>query len=145
MRLSFIILPLLLSNCASPVYRQNPLIDQILKPRQGFDGKLTNRACLSYDGGRCIKEEIRAYDLSDSEFRESANKLHFICKIAGRRYKICLDKPGFCRHSYKESCFLFICSKGEKLEEYLPVSKYKFLMDSDAKCFNDEVYSFEDI
>lgn len=135
-------LSLLLVGCVtSMVYAPHPLVEQILKPRAGYDGKLTNRTCGEYQNGKCVKESIATYNLEDADFRSSVNKFNFICSIGGRRFKICIDKPGFCRFTYEKSCFLGVfCKKGERLEEYLPVEKYRFLLDADTRCASKEIY-----
>lgn len=130
------------------IYPEHPLSDQILKPREGFDNKLTNRACLPKTDPNapdsspdCPLEKITAYPMFDPEFRKTVNRLNFICNVGGKRYKICLDKPGFCRFSQKQDCFLGIfCKDGELLEEYLPVEKYRFLADANTRCANKEKY-----
>lgn len=134
-----------MTGCAGrEIFPAHPLNEQLIKPRPGHEGKLTNRSCSKYEKDLCVEEHIQEYALSDKDFRETANQLDFICNIGGRRFKICLDKPGFCRVSYKENCFLFFCSRGERLEEYLPVEKYKFLLDSGARCANKQMYNLWD-
>lgn len=91
-------------SCSVTPTPQHELSDQILKPRRGYDGKLTNRACLEYDGKECKKDNVISYDLSDSKFRETANKLDFICNIGGKRFKICMDQAAFCRKSTTQLC-----------------------------------------
>lgn len=137
-----LLLGLFTGGCSvAPIYAPHPLVEQILKPREGYEGKLTNRTCGEYVDGKCTKEAITTYDLGDASFREAVNKFDFLCSIGGRRFKICLDKPGFCRFTYKTSCFLgMFCKKGEKLEEYLPVEQYRFLLDADTRCANKGIY-----
>lgn len=141
-RFSPFLLALLTIGCGAPqIYSPHPLVEQILRPRTGFEGSLTNRTCKKYDGSKCLGEEIQVYPLNDQAFRESVNKFNFICSIGGRRFKICRDKPGFCRFTYKQSCFLGVfCKPGEKLEEYTPVEQYRFLLDADTRCANKEIY-----
>jgi hypothetical protein len=133
---------LFLACAAAQVYPQNPLFYQILKPRKGFDGKLTNRACLEYKGQTCKNEQIVSYDLADKGFRDRANGLKFVCNVAGKRFKLCLDKPGLCRMTSHQDCFLFICGDKTWTEEFLAASDYQFLLDSDVQCFNEDVYPF---
>ena len=83
---------------------------------------------------------IKEYDLQDANFRKEANDFGFICNLGGKRYKICLDKPGFCRISYKNG-FLGIGKK--KIEEYVPAVPYQYLIDANLKCFNKDEYPFE--
>lgn len=134
------------------LYPEHPLVDQIIKVRQGHDGMLTNRTCtekpdpaLKDSSPDCPLEHIKDYPLADVDFRQTANRLNFICNVGGKRYKICLDKPGFCRFSYKQDCFLGIfCHPAERLEEYLPVEKYGFLLDANARCAKKEKYDLWD-
>jgi hypothetical protein len=129
----------------NPHHPRHPLSEQILKPRVGFKG-LTNRACEVFDKarGECLEYKIEERLLEDAEFRNTANMLGFICLIGGRRFKICEDKPGFCRHTYKRNCFLGICGKRDKLEEYIPVERYQFLLDANTRCFDKDMLSIYD-
>lgn len=132
------------------LYPAHPLSDQIIKVRAGHEGFLTNRTCGAYIPGEvapekaCSDERITRYPLNSPEFRATVNKLNFLCNIGGRRFKICVDKPGFCRFSTgpkKCSGFLgLFCKEGERLEEYLPVEQYRFLLDANAKCANKDKY-----
>ena len=133
------------SGCSeAQIYQQNPLSDQILKPRPGHEGKLTNRACLKFDDDKCVDEKIAEYDLKDAEFRDRVNKMNFICNLGGRRFKICKDKPGFCRFYRQKKCFLGICVDDKKLtEEYIPVEPYSFILDAKTRCFQKDLYPFE--
>jgi hypothetical protein len=131
------------------IYPEHPLADQIIKPREGHEGKLTHRSCLAKsktplspgqkpetDGRYCADQQIREYPLEDPTFRETVNKLDFICNIGGSRYKICKDKPGFCRFTRApKSCVLIFCKPGAIIEDdYLPVAKYRFLLDAKTRC-----------
>lgn len=140
---------LYLMGCQTTTHPKNPLIDQIIKPRVGFDGHLTNRSCLEYDGSNCVKEDISTYDLVDPVIRENLNKLSFICTIAGHRYKVCLDKPGFCRKTVDRVCakwdLLKLFCKHPESWEYIPVENYQYLIDSKTRCFNKENYNFSEM
>lgn len=134
---------------APVLYPAHPLVDQIVKVRAGHEGFLTNRTCSGKDESlgiekECLGEKITRYPLEAEEFRQTANRLNFLCNIGGKRFKICLDKPGFCRFSSgpkKCSGFLgLFCKEGELLEEYLPVEKYRFLLDAKTKCANKDKY-----
>lgn len=133
----------LLAGCGTtPVTQvQHELVDQILKPRAGYPGKLTNRSCLVFDDGKCLKESILAHDLNDPQFRANANSLRFACKLADRHFKICLDKPGFCRFQEKACGFLGM-DKCRKEIEYVPAEPYQFLIDSGVICFSEARYDW---
>lgn len=129
---------------APVVYPPHPLIDEILKVREGHDGNLTNRTCASYDQktGLCANEKVVDYPLTDADFRATANKFDFICNLGGKRYKICKDKPGFCRIGYTQSCFLFICQDGPEIEtDYVPATNSAFLLQANARCANKKEYN----
>lgn len=130
-------------SCSTTPTPQHELNDQILKVRKGFEGSLTNRACLEYDGKKCKKDNITVYSLEDQKFRDTVNRLDFICNIGGKRFKVCIDKPGFCRKS--SVCAWWDLAKlfCEPAWEYIPVSDFQFLIDSRARCFNKNKYSFD--
>ncbi len=105
---------------------------------------LTNRVMVLSADGKSTIPEIKEYSLEDAEFRTTANKLNFICSIGARRFKVCIDKPGYCRHTFYQKCFLGICGKKHREEEYIPAKeKHQFLLDAKAKCFNYGEYPFE--
>jgi hypothetical protein len=131
---------LLLSSCAGPViYPQHELSRQILSPRPGHTG-LVNRACAARDSERCTRWLTSEYSLEDPVFRDTANRLNFVCNVGGKRYRICRDKPGLCRIWFTD-CGLF-CSK-KRHEEYLPASGYQFLLDANTVCFNETEYDLQ--
>lgn len=134
--------------CAGPqIFPAHPLVDQILKPRVGHDGKLTNRTCLKIEKDKCVEEKIVDYEIADPVFRKTANDFHFLCNIAGRRFKLCLDKPGFCRFSSETyRCgFLKLGKCSKRIEEYLPAEPYKYLIDAKVRCFKKETYPFDGV
>lgn len=137
------LLSLLLLNigCATlpKPYVKHTLIDQILRPRPGYTG-LTNSHCALWENDECKKVEIEERQLTP-EFRIMANDFKFICNIGGRRFKICLDKEGFCRLEEVPSCLL---CKTKTKEIFIPITDYQYLLDANTKCFNKEKYSFWD-
>lgn len=131
--------------CASNrVYPRNPLVDQVIKPRPGYERHLTNSACLKYENGNCVNLEIKPYSLDDESFRKMANEFDFICNVGGRRFKICLDKPGFCRNWTFVKCepwdFLKIFCEDIAMEDFIPIDDYNFILESNAKCANKYKY-----
>lgn len=145
MRQPYLLLLLLLSSCSfnSQIYTPNPLASEILTPRPGHDGKLTNRTCSAYSGETCVTEKIVDYDLSDPTFRSTANTLNFICKIGGKRYKVCKDQPGFCRMTYHQNCTLGIfCGPNRETVEFLPIMPYQTILNLGVKCFSQSKYDF---
>lgn len=140
-----LLLPLL--SCANAqLYPQQSLSREILMPRLGHDGKLTNQACLQYNLDKCMSWGIKEYDLANPAFRDTANAADFICNVSGKRYKICKDKPGFCRIGYQCSRVLGICSSQTEIEtDYIPAIPYQKILDLNVKCFNQSVYSWVDV
>lgn len=136
---------LMLAACAGvpDFVPRHVFIDQILTPRRGMVG-LTNRACSGADEkGACKGFDIVEYKLDDEQTRKDFNTLGFICNIGGRRFKVCMDKPGFCRISYKKKCTLGIVCHTKLLEEYLPVADYEFLLKAKTRCFQKDTYPFD--
>lgn len=134
--------------CQTATHPKNALIDQIIKPRAGYQGKLTNRTCLQYDGAKCTLEDMSVYDINDELTRQKLNDLNFICVVAGQRYKVCLDRPGFCRKEVIAHCaswdILRLFCKYEDKWWYRSIDDYQFLIDSKLRCFNKDKYSFTD-
>lgn len=124
-----LLLAIALSACET--LPKHPLSKQILRVRQGYDGHLTHRR----------DDVIQAHSLSDPEFRKTLNDLDFICRIGNKRYKVCLDKPGYCRRKFEQKCFIF-CGKRKLIwEKYLPASDHLFLVAAGTTCFNKHIYS----
>lgn len=128
------------TSCARAVVRRSPLIEQILIPRLGHGAKLTNSACLKYEGQRCSNLEILDYDLADTGLRKSLNDFGFICSVGGKRFKICLDKPGFCRREFSQRCFLGICGKRRLKAETYVEAREDSMLASDTRCYNEAKY-----
>jgi hypothetical protein len=129
---------LILTNCATvqPLYPRGALVKQILRPWTGYHG-LTNRACTLIDQkGDCAHWSVIDYVLEDAQTRASLSQLVFICNVAGKRYKVCPDKPGLCRRHCDG--FLFCQTK----EDFLPIANYQFLIDADTKCGAQASYNF---
>ena len=133
----FLLLVFLVSCRATiPIYSHNALIDQILKVRAAYPGMLTNSACLEYKNGKCVSLDIIQYSLNDPEMRYKLIDLGFKCQVGGKRFRICRDRPGFCR--WENKCLShpwywpWVCSAYE--ETYVPASNHQFLIDSKTYC-----------
>lgn len=123
---------LLLAACASEFhYNRNQLVEQVLTARPGKP-VLSNSAFVK--GEKDVwHNEIVEYDLADEKLRTNMFAMHFVCSIGGKRYKVCADKPGFCRVSYQGGFF----SK-KKVEEYIPIKEqYDFIVQARTTCFSE--------
>lgn len=131
---------LAISGCTKSIVARSTLRDQILKPREGFEGKLTNSRCAKYDGYNCKDLQIVTYDIRDSGIRENLNKLDFICMVGTKRYKVCKDKAGFCRRTFKPKKW-YRRKRKLKSEDFISIDKYDFLIQAKTRCFNKYIYS----
>lgn len=114
-------------------YPNYTLIEQTLKPRIGFEGKLTFRRCTKYRWKKCQDEYIFVYDIENRKTRNHLNDLNFRCRIGSKRYKICKDKPGLCHFKNCKSKFW----SGERTcsHEYIGIfENYKFLLNARLRC-----------
>lgn len=122
-------------SCATPIFEKNNLANQILRVRVDYPESLTNSTCYEYKSGMCIKFNVDQYDLNDQKIREKLNSFNFKCAIAGKRYRICKDKPGYCRwieECKKHSFMWWGCREWE--EEYIPAKDHKYLIDAGVRC-----------
>jgi hypothetical protein len=140
-------LPLfLLAACSSnQLYPQNPLAREILRPRPNHTNKLTNEACLNRDKGVCTSWALKEYDVTDPAVRSELNGLGFTCKVAGKRYHVCMDQPGFCRFQDNYTYFLGIVTGSTRSTTFLPIAPYQVVLDSDVKCFNESFYDYNSV
>lgn len=112
----------------------NPLYNQILKVRNGHDG-LTNSYCEKYKGNKCESLKIVTYSLKDPKMRYRLGvELGFICYIAGKRYKVCYDKEGFCRFTYERSNLVF----KKLVEKYIPLHPLEYHIQANTKCYSNK-------
>lgn len=134
----------LLSNCGSPViYPQGDMADQILVARHGHDGKLTNQTCRKYEKGQCVDMHLIDYDISDKSFRDNARRLQFVCKMGGKEYKFCTDRPGLCRTTYDCTWLQNIFGGCTKNIEYIPANPIAPLADAHLQCFSTSKYDWD--
>lgn len=127
-----IILSLFILGCVT-IFPRNPLSDQVLRVRTAYPGKLTNMQCSEYKHNECVKPNIIAYDMSDEKQRAQLIDFNFKCKIAGKRFRICRDRPGFCRWTLEcEKHMLFWCKKYKEI--YIPASEHAYLMQAKTVC-----------
>lgn len=119
-------------------YQRPELIGQILKPRTGYKG-ITNSACDEYDfWGKCKSQSIVDYDLHDKEVRKKLIDFGFRCLIAGNRYKIDPDQPGFARYETVSECWF--CEDKVLIVKRIPIEKYQYLIDAGTVCYSEKEY-----
>ena len=129
---------------APKVWPENALINQILRVRSGHPSSLTNGRCVSYKQNEktkhweCEDFRINTHSLADQAVRERLNELGFICSIGKKRFKVCMDKPGFCRFKTK-STWLGL-KKELILEEYIDAAeRHQYLLDAATKCVSSKI------
>lgn len=130
----------ILAGCqTSPILKRSEVIDQILRPRPGFAPHLTNQ--IIKDG----KPEVVTYDLSSQETRTLLNELKFICKLSGRRFYVCLDKPGICRNTFEtKDRGWFRSKKTIKRVEFKDIAtEYELFLAAKLVCFSQESYQWD--
>ena len=123
------------------------MVNKILRARPAHRGQLSNTFCSLVENGKCQVGGVTTYDLNDPEIRELLNSLDFICNVADRRFKICLDKPGLCRKWQVEKCgplsFIFGCKVTSEGEQYIPASNWELITGAATICFNKYRYPFK--
>lgn len=125
---------IILINCTTKIYYRSPLFQQRLVVRPQYPGYLTNQICLEYKKGECTNWDLDKHDLTDPVFREHANKLKISCRVGEQYWRICLDKPGYCRRTLKcVKKVLWHCKKYEEL--YLDAKEeHDFLIRAGTYC-----------
>jgi hypothetical protein len=127
------IIPALLIIGCMTIYTRGPLSEQLLRVRTAYPGKLTNFTCDEYKRGECTKPNMAVYDLNDAAFRNQLNDFGFKCSIAGKRFRVCRDRPGFCQFTLQcEKHILFWCKKYKEI--YIPASEHTYLINAKTTC-----------
>ena len=128
------LLALSLISCeTTQIYYRSIFTEQRLIVREAYPEYLTNQICLEYKGTVCVKWDIMKYSMNDELFRKHANELGIRCYIGGEYWRICLNKPGFCRRT--QECieqYLFHCEKYE--EKYIAAEEHEFLLRAGTYC-----------
>jgi hypothetical protein len=124
----------------APVYQRSDLVNQLLRPREGFAPNLTNQI-FDKDGNK----QVATYDLRDETIRTTLNKLKFVCKLAGQRLYVCPDRPGICRNTFHEKDRGWFRSKKTiKTVEFYDIEKeYQLFLFGKLVCFSQESYDWE--
>lgn len=125
---------LLISACAttSTIYERGPTVQQILRPRAGYQDKLTNKRCAEKTKDVCTKYDVKEYDLNDPLVRKMLRELKFICNVRGERYVPCPTARGLCQLRIDKRPF----HKSEiKLNKYISLhDDLDFLIGADTIC-----------
>lgn len=79
------------------------------------------------------------------ESRQQLVRFDFVCKLAGRRFHPCEDRPGFCRRTYDCSWLELAFGACAPDVEFVPMSPYQALIDADLKCFSERAYSWDEV
>jgi hypothetical protein len=148
MRKALFLLTLAISGCATgpdlTIYPEQELVEQRMKMRAGYEGKLTYLVCKARDAvkGDCTQEEIKTVDLTDERMRSALVRMGFVCNISGERFKPCVDSAGFCQITYRKDCFF--CSTKEVVAKRLDaVQDFPYLLGAGTRCFQVDKYPFE--
>lgn len=131
-KLSSIILFLLIGCASQEKYYKHQLYRQRLVIRIDHPGHLTNQTCVEMDGEDCKKWDITTYDMNDEEFRRKANDFRIVCRLGGKRWRICLKKAGFCRRICLKKGWGGKCKKHE--EKFIPATDHQYLYDAGTVC-----------
>lgn len=126
------------TGCSTSEIR-SPVVQQIIRMRTGYES-LTNRVCVSYTVlGSCKEFNTKVHDLRDASTRRMLIDFSFRCSIAGRRFKIHPNKPGFARYDSRVSCFL--CKRESFIsEEVLLEGNLDYLVQADTHCWSEKTY-----
>jgi len=108
--MSFIVLV----SCSSKVYKKRPLKYQVLIINPDYPGHVVNQIINENS------QELTTYDVSDINFRETANYLRIFCKMGDKFYYFCPNRNGFCRRTnncikWKRKVFKKYCIEYEEI------------------------------
>lgn len=115
-----------------------PLLEQILVMLPGHSG-LVNQICRKRGWfGDCTDFSRAEYSLDDAEIRQNLVRLSFLCKVAGKHYRVNPDKAEFIRYERFRECWL--CREKTEVVERIPFEKTQFLIDSKTTCWSEKTY-----
>jgi len=126
---------LLLVNCTTkPIYHRGPLKEQVLRPRTGYEGRLTNKRCIERKkySEECLKFDVVEYDLNRTGVRNLLRDLKFVCNVRGARFVPCEKSTGICQlHRVKVGWGKYEI----QVKKYLSMNDdYGFLVGADTYC-----------
>lgn len=120
--------------------------DQILTWRESTADLLTNRICKLKENGTCKEWSIETYDLKVKETRDRLREANFVCKVDGKRHRICEDEASLCRNRREiTKCRLWWCNYKLVTDKILVEDKHQYLRDVGARCFNEDRYNWIDL
>lgn len=133
---------LFIVGCQTPTVGHAPMFKERIAPRPGYEGMLTNRICKKELFGSCQEWSVKTYDIKDPKVRKAANDFGMACQIGGKRFRICMDKTGFCRREqiclkWSKSWFGMgkeKCRQWETKETYIDISQYLYLIEAGTEC-----------
>lgn len=121
---------LIFFGCAAQLDKRPELVEQLLRPRPGYNG-LTNSVCTKKDFiGTCQELSVINYDLKDADTRTRLIQAEIVCNVKQAVYRICADKPGICQYAEKGWFF----DKNLTETDYIPIDQYQRLLDAQIMC-----------
>lgn len=122
--------------CASQSPPTRPaLINQILRPRPGYEGRLTNQFCKAYKDGKCTDKDVVEYDIRLQEVRDRLLTARFVCVVGNKRFRVCHELHGLCHQTEVTTGSWPFRKKEIKLLEVLDIEKnYQTLIDLNTVC-----------
>lgn len=134
--LLFAVLATFTISCSSnSVYERGPLKDLVLRPRQGYQDKLTNKRCAEKKKGKCLKYDVLEFDFNDDQVRKTLRELKFICNVRGSQFVPCPNARGLCQLR-KDTSGVWPFKKTEiKLNRYISLhDDLEFLVGANTYC-----------
>ncbi len=120
--------------CAEQQYPRGDLAHQILHVRTGA-GLSSRISCVE-----CTEPATVRYDLADQGIRTQLEELGFVCKLGGRRFEVCPDRPGFCRYHY-DGFWPF----RDRVTEYVAITEELRLIQAHTVCFSKRYYDYDSV
>jgi hypothetical protein len=122
--------------CATePYYPAGPLAGQLLRPRKGYVGRLTNQGA-DPEG----KRDVLEYDLRTDPGRKQLHDVRIRCRVGSRLFRVCVDRPGLCEQDEKvtrwpNTSWGIVTKREIVVVDYIDaVDGYQRLLDSGTLC-----------
>jgi hypothetical protein len=136
----FVWILLILTGCATTPNEHREFFKEVLSFRDGYKG-LTNKICVDrrWDD-KCLNWSISEYSLENPEVRKGLIDMSFVCKVAGRRFKIDPDQPGLARYKEDRPCWL--CKKETTIVERISLKdNLPYLIAAATICYSQNFYT----